>query len=67
MNHFIIKPKRWRAANRDNYYLVDSEGYIGCVKEYRDSTDDARYDYGNYFKTREEAELVAKKMRDLFK
>jgi hypothetical protein len=63
----IYKPKRWRAKEGEIYWHVASngdgerEGEIGYI------LDNERYELGNYFKTREEAEVMAEKVKELFK
>lgn len=56
---------RWRAKKDETYY------YIGIDVEVIDSieywVDDTCYSVGNYFKTREAAERVAKQIREIFK
>ena len=49
-------PKRWRAEKDNKYYYIDEKGEI--VKDYDNnySSDEELYNFGNYFKTEEEAE-----------
>lgn len=54
--------KRWRAEEREIYfYIGGTEFVIYCNTEAMGVFDDTRWDVGNYFKTREEAEKLAKK------
>lgn len=48
--------KRWRAEGRKRYYSVGSIQCIDNVYDIRDDIDDYRYNTGNYFQTREQAE-----------
>lgn len=58
---------RWRAAYRERYYTVT--GFAEAAWELEEGTgyDDAKYESGNYFKTKAEAEAVAEKLRNFFK
>ena len=58
---------RWRALYNENYYLIGSELTVDCQSEIGYVVDDNRYNAGNYFKTREAAEKVAKQIREIFK
>lgn len=58
---------RWRALYNENYYLIGSGLTVDCQSEIGHSVDDKRYYAGNYFKTREAAEKVAKQIREIFK
>lgn len=58
---------RWRALYNENYYLIGSELTVYCQSEIGYVVDDSRYNAGNYFKTREAAEKVAKQIREIFK
>lgn len=49
--------KRWRAKiNEDDYYYIDSFGYIYKETEENEKKDDFRYKTRNYFKTKEQAQ-----------
>lgn len=56
-------PKRWRANSGGTYWYVSVEGRVHCDAELECNIDNDRYSIGNYFRTREAAELAA----DLFK
>ena len=47
--------ERWRAEDEQEYFYIDSEGFVRCIGESFFSCDDRRYELGNYFKTMEEA------------
>ena len=53
--------KRWRAECSEKYWFVHHDGRIDFINEYYDIIDENRYERGNYFKTKEEAELCLKK------
>lgn len=58
---------RWRAKKDETYYFVSIDAEVMDNIEYGYSVDDACYSVGNYFKTREAAECVAKQIREIFK
>ena len=58
---------RWRAKANETYYFVIIDVEVMDNIEYGYSVDDACYSAGNYFKTREAAECVAKQIREIFK
>lgn len=64
------KPKRWRAKKGELYYLIHLEDMGFCrganLDKYNED-DNEYYEYGNYFKTDEEAEEIAEKMNSYFK
>ena len=51
--------KRWRAGNEESYYLMHSDFSVERDKEYYTVTDNKRYEFGNYLKSKEEAEEYA--------
>lgn len=59
--------KRWRAKEGCVYYYVDSSGYVGKCKDLYISVDDARYDFGNYFKTKTGAKKALEKIKQALK
>lgn len=58
---------RWRAKENETYYFIGLDVEVIDNIEYGYSVDDACYSAGNYFKTREAAERVAKQIREIFK
>lgn len=62
-----FEKKRWRAEYDEVYYYLGLNGEIyedkemGCVIDY------SRYNYGNYFRTREQAERVAMVVKETLK
>lgn len=50
-------PKKWRAKKGEVYYYIDSDGTITAKEECGTTTDDGRYKFGNYAKTKEELEF----------
>lgn len=51
-------PKRWRAKRGEKHFSILSTGGVGSFSEYYDKFDNDRYDLGNYFKTKEQAQKV---------
>ena len=60
-----LKPLRWRAERNGNYYLVYTTMDIIEVYDHRTPLDDDHYNCGNYFRTKEEAEKMANKMKKI--
>ena len=55
--------KRWRAQEGKDYWYIDSDCEIYKEFDRNDDYDNARYVIGNYYKTEEEAEKTAEKMK----
>ena len=51
-------PKRWRAEIGKKHFSILSTGGVGSFSEYYDKFDNDRYDLGNYFETKEQAQKV---------
>ena len=58
----IVK-KRWRAEEDGTFYYVSERGKILSTVETFCGYDNDIYEYGNYFRTEEQAEKVAKEIR----
>lgn len=58
---------RWRANLAEFYFYIEDDLSIGSHSDIRDGMDESYYKLGNYFKTRESAEKVAKQIREIFK
>ena len=58
------KPKRWRAEIGEIYWRISAKGNTSVTEEYNTETDDYCYNYGNYFRTKEEAEQAAEIIKD---
>ena len=56
---------RWRGEYRDKYYYVDEFAESNCDIDLRHDTDKRRYEAGNYFLTKFEADAVAVKIRNI--
>ena len=57
----------FRVNKGDDYYYIRQYGGIGRHKEDNKHTDNYLYEIGNYFKTEEEAETMAKKLKAIAK
>lgn len=65
-----IEDARWRAGTGKVYYYImygDYDSVIASTYDMRIRQDERRYNIGNYFKTREDAEKVAEQIRNIFK
>lgn len=51
-------PKIWRAEKEKEYFFITGTSEITTDEEYYSEADDGRYELGNYFKTKEEAQKV---------
>jgi hypothetical protein len=61
------KNKRWRAPLNGDYYIVDHEGSVVKMREDWYIADEDGYNYGNYFQTRDDARIAAKKIGKLLR
>lgn len=59
----ILEPigKRWRGKYGDVYYTITSEGHLVDDTETEGFSDKQSYRFGNYFKTKEEADFARTK------
>ena len=55
-------PKRWRAERSDKYFTIFGDSEISKVTDNYFPEDQRRYEWGNYFKTEEEAEKVKEEL-----
>lgn len=62
-----IKPKRWRAELNKHYWYLDSFLIVSGDLERLVTSNDLRYNLGNYFKTKEQAEEASEKIEELLK
>lgn len=62
-----IEKKRWRAEYDEEYYYLGLNGEIYEEPEMEYAVDDVRYNFGNYFRTREQAERVAMLVKETLK
>ena len=59
-------PKRWRADYNKMFYFIESYGEANCINDIRAESDTSKYELGNYFKTKEEAEKVKKELDEFW-
>ncbi len=70
--HYRVKPEtpRWRAYYGESYWSVKLLSSFPCNvyedKDYQLRINDLRYEVGNYFKSKEEAQLVADCINKIF-
>lgn len=57
--------RKWRADFKCIYWCVSTAGELNEVMEYNHDIDDLRFNFGNYFKTKEEAKEVSEKIKAL--
>ena len=50
--------KRWRADYDKIFYFIESYGEANCISDVRAESDTSKYELGNYFKTKEEAQKI---------
>ena len=62
INDYKPEKKRWRAENGNAYWTLHNEGSLEFIRECNDTIDDKTHKLGNYFKTKDEAELYRKKL-----
>ena len=60
-----LKRIKWRGDLGDTYWYITTGGNIEWSKEAGVGTDNYRYEFGNYFKTKEEAEVFVKQFRNI--
>lgn len=61
-----IRNKRCREEINGIYYHIGENGIVIKDMEFYIKSDDNRYEIGNYFRTREQAESVAKEVKAIF-
>ena len=55
-------PKRWRGERSDKYFSIFGDSEISKVTDNYFPEDQRRYEWGNYLKTKEEAEKVKEEL-----
>ena len=61
-----VVEKRWRAEKDETFYCVTSCGIVLETWETYNEDDNMLFNSGNYFQTKEQAEKVAKEVREVF-
>ena len=61
-------PKRWRAEKGGIYWFIDTDfsGKVRDLWDQRSTDENVRYNLGNYFKTKEEAQKVKKELDEFW-
>lgn len=62
---YRIKPVAWRAHKGEDYYFISAEGKVMKSTEDLSIVDNNRHSIFNYFKTSDEAGIVAEEFRQL--
>ena len=62
-----VEKIRWRAKDGKEYYYVGNQGIIMVDKEDGHCADENRHELGNYFRTSEQAEEAAKRMKEVLR
>lgn len=57
---------KWKPKEDDSYYCIETDGEVACNTWYGDSFDADCYNFGNCFRTEEEAKAMLKKVKLLF-
>lgn len=55
-------PKRWRGERSDKYFSIFGDSEISEITDNYFPEDQRRYEWGNYFKTKEEAQKVKEEL-----
>ena len=62
-----VEKIRWRAKEGEEYYCVGSQGIVKVDKENGYCIDKNKHEFGNYFRTYEQAEEAAKRVKEMLK
>ena len=62
-----VELPRWKPEHTGRYYYITTKGEIMEEVWYNIDSDNSRYEFGNCFKTFEEAEAARDKIKDLLK
>lgn len=62
-----VEKIRWRAEYGEEYCYVGNQGIIMVDKEDGHCVDENRHEFGNYFRTKEQAEKAAKLIKETLK
>ena len=61
-----IRKKRWRAEKQETFYYISEYGAVLRAIETLTTCDDCIYKYGNYFRTKEQAEKAVNEIREVY-
>jgi len=59
-----VEKLRWRAKNGEYYYHINGDGFASVMKDTDYISDRYRYNFGNYFRTKEQTEEAAKRVQE---
>lgn len=59
-----VEKTRWRAEEGDGYFYVDNQGRKIAKNEECKFVDEDRFAFGNYFRTKEQAEEAARRVKE---
>lgn len=62
-----VEKIRWRAEDGKEYYYVGNQGILMVDKEDGVCADENRYEFSNYFRTSEQAEEAAKRVKEVLR
>lgn len=62
-----VEKIRWRAKDGKEYYYVGNQGTLMVDKEDGHCADENRHEFSNYFRTSEQAEEAAKRMKEVLR
>lgn len=62
-----VEKIRWRAKKGDAYYRIDLIGNVFCETDRRTDVDNMFYDTLNHFRTEEQAEEAAKRVKEVLR
>ncbi len=62
-----IEKKRWRAELGDIYYTIYSDFTLNQIRDSQWGIDDERYNIGNYFRSKEQAEKAVAAIKETLK
>ena len=62
-----VEKIRWRAQRDKKYFIVGCSGNLGICVENECSSDNSLYEFGNYFRTKEQAEKAAELVKATLK
>ena len=63
---YKLKQKRWRAEKSEPYYYITDTGGINKANENNYNWNNNHYQFGNYFRTEQQAKDKAEQLKNLF-
>lgn len=59
-----VEKIRWRAKKGEYYYHINVDGFASTIKHTDYITDYHRYNFGNYFRTKEQTKKAARRVKE---